>query len=236
MLELVSSVNTVEAKYFQIKSLFALGKLSNALEILNTSKSLFLINDYWKGIYDYLLAGAFWYIGELDKAMDICKNTLIQTQNLDNKIDHTPFESKIFLLGRITQMIGVIYDNKGDYNNALEYGLKALAILNANNDIPGIITSYHAIGYVYGVRGQFDKAMNYYSKGLRNAQNNNLEKNIEGLYDNISGVYENRNLFKESLEYALKAISIGEKIHDKNQTLAFEFTDSYECYFELVEI
>ena len=59
-----------------------------------------------------------------------------------------------------------MYDNQGDYDKALEYLLKALAIREKvlGTEHPSTATSYNNIGMVYDNQGDYDKALEYFQK------------------------------------------------------------------------
>ena len=64
--------------------------------------------------------------------------------------------------------IGVVYKAKGEYDKALEYYQKSLAIRlkQLGPDHPDVATSYNNIGLVYDNKAEYDKALEYYQKSL----------------------------------------------------------------------
>ena len=64
--------------------------------------------------------------------------------------------------------IGGVYDNLGDYDKALEYYSKALAICEKvlGPEHPSTATAYDNIGGIYYSQGDYDKALEYFSKAL----------------------------------------------------------------------
>jgi tetratricopeptide (TPR) repeat protein len=62
--------------------------------------------------------------------------------------------------------IGAVHNKKGEYDQALEYCQKALAIWlkQLGPDHPSVVTSYNNIGSVYQRTGEHDQALECYLK------------------------------------------------------------------------
>ena len=61
---------------------------------------------------------------------------------------------------------GVSFYFKGNYERALEYYSKSLAIRKKLADKKGMGTSYGNIGNIYDDQGNYEKALEYHSKSL----------------------------------------------------------------------
>ncbi len=61
---------------------------------------------------------------------------------------------------------GLCYQSKGDWDKALEYYQKSLAIRIEVGDRAGLGPTYNNIGGVYDSKGDWDKALEYYHKSL----------------------------------------------------------------------
>ena len=64
--------------------------------------------------------------------------------------------------------IGLAYFNKGEYDKAIEYDEKSLALyLGAGGpDDPNVALNYNNIGLAYTQKGEYDKAIGYFEKTL----------------------------------------------------------------------
>lgn len=64
--------------------------------------------------------------------------------------------------------LGLVYYSKGDYNTALEYYCKALAIMEKNNQTknPNTATILNNIGGIFDELGRYDTALDYYFNAL----------------------------------------------------------------------
>ena len=64
--------------------------------------------------------------------------------------------------------IAVVHDNQGDYDKALEFYQKALAIFEKvlGSEHPSTATTYNNIAFVHYNKGDYDKALEYFQKAL----------------------------------------------------------------------
>jgi tetratricopeptide (TPR) repeat protein len=111
--------------------------------------------------------------------------------------------------------IGFVYNLKDEYNQALEYYIKALnireKILGKHQDTA---LSYNNIGSIYNAKSEYDKALEYHFKALE------IRKKVLGeecsdtaiSYNNIGLTYTNKGEYDNALEYLFKALNIREKV------------------------
>ena len=107
---------------------------------------------------------------------------------------------------------GSTYKNKGDFNRALEYHLKALNIrLNKlKKNHPDVADSYNNLGNVHYSKGDFNRALEYYQKALKISLNKLGENHPEvaSSYHNIGNVHSSKGDYNSALEYYQKALKI----------------------------
>ena len=233
VLELVKDDKTIEAKFFQINCLLNIGFLDEADQVLQTNINLFERNLYWKVIYSEFSGRILWHKGDLDNAMKIYTKALDLSNDLDDQATFESFENKSSLIGRLIQEIGVTYGNKGNYNQALQFGLKALKIRKKNNDLYGICHSCFNVGHIYHIRGQYNKAMTYYEEARNLAHKHNFLIRLESLYNDISEIFSIKGQNDLAIDLAIKAVNLGEKMSDQNFTIAFAYSNASAISFEL---
>jgi tetratricopeptide (TPR) repeat protein len=133
-----------------------------ALEYANNAKSMFhKLDDNYSEIY---LIGLIAYThildGNIDTSIDLYKQrlSLAESQNY-------PFISQHSLIN-----LCYLYQIRGDLNEALEAGHKALTIWQSlqqrNPDLPDNQITLHNLGEVYRVKGDFDNALLYLKQSL----------------------------------------------------------------------
>ena len=110
---------------------------------------------------------------------------------------------------------GVSFYFKGNYERALEYYSKSLAIRKKIADKKGMGTSYGNIGNIYDDQGNYEKALEYHSKSLSIEKELGDKKGMGFSYNNIGIIYSNQGNYEKALEYDLKSLAIRKKIGDK---------------------
>jgi len=169
---------------------------------------------------------------------EICQKNL-SNKKLNKKEDRF-FKHK---LSESYNVIGGIYDVKGDYIKALKYFTKRIEISKSINDTQGIGRTTLNIGNLYYNKGDASNAIKYYTNSLQIAEKVNDTILIATAYLNISNVNVRIKNYDNGLYYAFKGLGLYEKINDKYQISqalnnignAYDFkqvNDSALFYFE----
>lgn len=150
------------------------------------------------------------FLGDYDRAMNICEPTLEYCKEHYGELH----EKTAVLYGNI----GVIYERKGLYPEALEYLNRAREIQEQVMGLmhPGLAMTYSNIGLIYDNKGLYDDALAYYTKALEIKEKvlNPLHPSLATAYNNIGAAYYNKGLYDETLKYYGKAKDIFEKVLD----------------------
>jgi superkiller protein 3 len=98
---------------------------------------------------------------------------------------------------------GYAYNNKGDYDKAIEYYNKAIE-LN-----PDYAVAYYNLGNVYNNKGDYGKAIEYYNKAIE-YYNKAIELNPDSVdaYNNLGIAYNIKSDDDKAIEYYNKAIEL----------------------------
>jgi tetratricopeptide (TPR) repeat protein len=116
------------------------------------------------------------------------------------------------MLSSIYRSLGMIAEEKSEYNTSLEWyqkSLKSQMRINPSNhvDIGGI---YCCIGVVYKKKGDYDQAMDYYFKAVelfhKAHDDNHLD--MASFYNNIAIIYNIQKQFAEALTFYERMLSI----------------------------
>ncbi|CAF2306788.1 unnamed protein product [Rotaria sp. Silwood2] len=137
--------------------------------------------------------------------------------------------------------LGIIMDEKGDYQSSLEWHEKSIKIkkqtLKMNN--PSIGYSYNSIANVYQKKGDYKRALEYYNKTLSIWENvfGENHPDIAMCLNNMGCVYENEKKYSEALECHQKALAI-KNFHLPNNHLNLSATHNnlatvYGCIGQL---
>ena len=134
--------------------------------------------------------------------------------------------------------IGVVFDNLGDYDKALEYYFKALEI---RKEVLGekhtdTASSYSNIGIVYDDLGEYNEALKFHNKALEIRKEGLGENHPDTAmsYNNIGIVYYNLEDYDKALEFHNKALEIfKEVLGEKHRDTARSYNNIGFVYDEL---
>lgn len=104
----------------------------------------------------------------------------------------------------------------GDFNNAVEYNKRALAIYERVGDKKGKGAVLNNIAMILQDQGKFQPALTYYRQSLSIREEIRDSVGIAGGYNNIGNTYSDMGNYSESLHYLFKALQIREKMGDLN--------------------
>jgi len=117
--------------------------------------------------------------------------------------------------GKALNIIGISFNNKGNYLKALDYYLKVLKVREEIKDKQGIGSCYGNIGLVYWYQSDYPKALEYHLKSLKIKEETGDKKGTGLCYSNIGNVYYSQSNYSKALDYYLKALTVREEIGDK---------------------
>ncbi|CAF4162823.1 unnamed protein product [Adineta steineri] len=154
-------------------------------------------------------------MGQFNKAQEVYEVLLHQTTDESEKAS-------------IYHQLGIIKDDQGEYQEALPYFEKSLAIFQkthpSNHHRLG--TSYNNIGMVYDSMGDYPKALSYYEKALE-IQRESLPPNHPDLtasYNNIGIVYHSMGEYPKAFLSHEKALAMKRQSLSSNR---FDWSMTY---------
>jgi serine phosphatase RsbU (regulator of sigma subunit)/tetratricopeptide (TPR) repeat protein len=124
---------------------------------------------------------------------------------------------------------GVSLKIQGNYENALKYSLKSLAIGKEIGDKKGMAASYNNIGNIMDNQGNYEKALEYFSKSLAIGKEIGDKKGMAASHNNIGNIYHSQGNKEKALEYHLKSLVITEEIGDKT-TMGYSYNNIGNIY------
>ncbi len=154
---------------------------------------------YPKNFYAHFCLGmSYLKVGELDLALSNMKNA----EKLAISKEDLP---------AVYNLLGLIYSNKGDLDNALFYYSKHLSLSRELGDKRGEASALNNIAGVYRSKGDLDKALDYLEQSLRLKTD---EKDKVTTLNNIATIYTDKGNFTKAVEYFKKSIEISERVGD----------------------
>lgn len=130
--------------------------------------------------------------------------------------------------------IGIMYDNLGEYNKAVEYLMLSLDGHIKNNNKEGIASAFLNIGLSYFRQENYEKALEYYNESLKYRFELNDKAGQALCYNNIGIIFYYKNELDKVIDNFIKALHLYEEIGDKRQ-IALPLFNIGQIYYETNE-
>ena len=111
--------------------------------------------------------------------------------------------------------LGIAYQALNEYQKALEYHQKHLAIAKELKDQRGMGNAYRGIGIACKSLGEYQKALEYHQKHLAIAKELKDQRGMGNAYRGIGIAHYSLGEYQKALEYHKKDLAIAEKLNDK---------------------
>ena len=113
--------------------------------------------------------------------------------------------------------MGIAFYYANEYDSALRYFLKTLAIREAIGRPESISNSLNSIGNIYYGTRQYDDCLEYYEKALAIAIQSDYSRGIIATSTNLGAYYTTRKDFDLAIEYFAKAYETIKQVGDSTQ-------------------
>jgi tetratricopeptide (TPR) repeat protein len=133
------------------------------------------------------------------------------------------------LKGTLANDLGSVYQAKGEWDKAIDYYQRSLAIHEKLGDEHGMSIIFNNLGSVYQAKGEWDKAIDYYQRSLEIKEKAEDEHGIASTFNNLGSVYQAKGEWDKAIEYHRRSLAIGEKIGDEHG-MASTFNNLGEVY------
>ncbi|MFQ5335043.1 MAG: tetratricopeptide repeat protein, partial [Flavobacteriales bacterium] len=118
-------------------------------------------------------------------------------------------------ISRCLNFIGLLYDDIGDYQKAIDYYKQSLNIRIEINDKKGMASCYNNLGVLYlNNNGDAKAALDYYFKAMRLYEEVKYDKGLSKSLNNIGVLYKNKGDYTKALEFYMKAQKILVRLND----------------------
>jgi two-component system, NarL family, sensor kinase len=129
---------------------------------------------------------------------------------LAQKIRDTKIEAESYAV------LGAAKKYRGQYEEAIQYHLKALAIKEKGGDDYGMSITLNDIGIVYKNNSRYAEAMGYYKRSLEYAKKAKQLKSIALVTNNIGTIYSETNRYDSAAYYLNLALPVAKQSGDSN--------------------
>ena len=110
--------------------------------------------------------------------------------------------------------LGELYTEREEYDSALFFFEKSLAMLTSNIDISASLTF---IGNIYAQKEDYTKAIQYYDDAIELAQRENAQREMVSSLLGMASVYESQTMPGRAIEYFKEAEIIAKEIGLNNE-------------------
>ncbi len=139
-----------------------------------------------------------------DEAGNLAEQALSIAQELEIEV----YRAKCY------KIIGISYLLRGEYEKALDYSLKALAIYEDTNDKIGVSGTLNTIGIIYGKRKDHGNALKYYLRSLAISEEIGDIKSIAKTTNNLGNIYQDRKEYEKALEFSERSLQSFTELDD----------------------
>lgn len=141
-------------------------------------------------------------------------------------------------LATLQNTIAKAYRSFGQYEEALDYSQRALAIRESvlRTNHPDVAKSYNDIANTYRSLRQFEEALDYSQKALAIVESvlGANHPDLAGYYNDIANIYRSLRQYEEALVYHQKTQTIGESVLEVNHpNLAISYNNIANTYHSL---
>lgn len=107
--------------------------------------------------------------------------------------------------------LGICYQQKNKYGDALESFLLSINYSKQINYERGLVEAYLNLGNVYSDQGNYNKAYDYYLSALKIDEKNNDTEGLAADYANIGIIFAKQADYEKGLNYFFKALGYAKK-------------------------
>ncbi len=124
-------------------------------------------------------------------------------------------ELPLSLESSVAHLLGMVYQDKGEWDRAIEYYERSLAIKEKVGDEHGMSTTFNNLGLMYKAKGEWDRAIEYYERSLAIKEKVGDEHGMAFTYNNIAKLCWDQGRLEEAIPLFEKAVAIVERIGDE---------------------
>ncbi|MCB9316002.1 MAG: CHAT domain-containing protein [Lewinellaceae bacterium] len=115
--------------------------------------------------------------------------------------------------GEYYNLAGAVYNELGNYEAALEFGLREIAFFEKTGNQSALGIACNNVGTYYRSKGDFDRSLEYTRAALQHFSSdpNTPPQDVAWTYSNLCGTQYRKKDYPSAIEYGLKALQILQK-------------------------
>jgi tetratricopeptide (TPR) repeat protein len=111
----------------------------------------------------------------------------------------------------VTHLLGMVYRVKGEWERAIDYYKRNLAILEQEGDEQRMATTYNNLGVVYGAKRKWDQAIEFYERSLAILKKMDDVHGMATTFNNLGEVYRHKGEWEQATKYHERSLEIYEE-------------------------
>jgi CHAT domain-containing protein/Tfp pilus assembly protein PilF len=115
------------------------------------------------------------------------------------------------MAAEVMNRMGIIYDDLGRLETALEYHIRALKVREDAGTADAVPRGLNCLGNTYYGLGQLDQAHALYERALKAAETEDIPIAIAYSLNNLGNVFNHKGAWEKALEYHKRALKIKER-------------------------
>jgi tetratricopeptide (TPR) repeat protein len=125
-------------------------------------------------------------------------------------------EMVLSLEGTLAKDFGVVYQDKGEWERAIEYYERSLALKEKAGDEYGMAPTFHDLGLMYQYKGKLDKAIEYHRRSLAIMARMGDQHGMSRIFNSLGDVYQAKGEWERAIEYYERSLAILEEVGDEH--------------------
>ncbi|MCP4130004.1 MAG: tetratricopeptide repeat protein [bacterium] len=119
-------------------------------------------------------------------------------------------------LSHLNDRIGIIYEERGEYEQALRYYNESHRELKELGNKHLLSGNLHQMGMVYQRKGDYEQALTLYQRSLEIDEELEDKNGISTSCHNIGMVHQNKGDYEQALSYYQRSLEIDEELEDQS--------------------
>jgi tetratricopeptide (TPR) repeat protein len=161
--------------------------------------------------------------GDLDKAVEVTEHVCSELRtwgawSWDEQLCRETLEivpNRSRSAAAFTHELGIIAQQRGNYDQALDWYRQALAIKEELGDRAGMASSYGQLGIIAQQRGDYEKALGYYRQALPMFEELGDRAGMATSYHQLGIIAYLRDDYEKALDWYRQALAIREELGDR---------------------
>jgi tetratricopeptide (TPR) repeat protein len=148
--------------------------------------------------------------GQLAQALAQWPEALVTIEGMGRE------ELLLSLGGTLADDLGMLHQDKGEWEQAIEYYERSLALKEKVGDEHGMAPTFHDLGLVYQYKGKLDKAIECHGRSLAIMERIGDEHGMSRVFNSLGDVYQAKGKWERAIEYYGRSLAIQEKVGDEH--------------------